>query len=63
MTSTASQSTSNGPVILCIMDGWGLSHGHEHNAVALADTPNVDALFAAWPVSYTHLTLPTTPYV
>ena len=31
------------------MDGWGLSHGHEHNAVALADTPNVDALFAAWP--------------
>ena len=49
MSSTASQSTSNGPVILCIMDGWGLSHGHEHNAVALADTPNVDALFAAWP--------------
>ncbi|MCH2563371.1 MAG: 2,3-bisphosphoglycerate-independent phosphoglycerate mutase [SAR116 cluster bacterium] len=49
MSSTASQSTSIGPVILCIMDGWGLSHGHEHNAVALADTPNVDALFAAWP--------------
>ena len=47
MSSTASKSTSNGPVILCIMDGWGLSHGHEHNAVALADTPNVDELFAA----------------
>ena len=31
------------------MDGWGLSHDHQHNAVARADTPNVDALFTAGP--------------
>ena len=49
MSSTTSRSADKGPVILCIMDGWGLSQGREHNAVALADTPNVDALFAAWP--------------
>ena len=49
MSDSPSSLTNNGPVVLCIMDGWGLSHGLEHNAVACADTPNVDALLAAWP--------------
>ena len=31
------------------------------NGRSLADL--LDAIVAAWPVSYTHLTLPTTPYV
>ncbi len=37
------------PVVLCIMDGWGHRTGRDDNAVALADTPNVDALAAGWP--------------
>lgn len=32
------------PVILCILDGWGLSDEVNGNAVALADTPNFDRL-------------------
>ncbi len=31
-------------VVLCIMDGWGINKKLEYNAVALADTPNVDYL-------------------
>lgn len=37
------------PVVLCIMDGWGYRTERENNAVALANTPNVDALAARWP--------------
>ncbi|MGR3484269.1 MAG: 2,3-bisphosphoglycerate-independent phosphoglycerate mutase [Paracoccaceae bacterium] len=32
------------PVVLCILDGWGLRAEREGNAPALARTPNVDAL-------------------
>jgi 2,3-bisphosphoglycerate-independent phosphoglycerate mutase len=42
---------SNGPVVLCIMDGWGHRTAVEHNAVALAKTPVFDALFSAQPHS------------
>ena len=35
---------SHGPVVLCIMDGWGHRPEPEHNAVALAKTPVFDAL-------------------
>jgi 2,3-bisphosphoglycerate-independent phosphoglycerate mutase len=42
-------STSRPPVVLCIMDGWGLRAAPEANAVALARTPAVDALTARWP--------------
>ena len=31
-------------VVLCIMDGWGINKNSNHNAVALAKTPNVDYL-------------------
>lgn len=37
------------PVVLCIMDGWGHRSDRDNNAVALADTSNVDALAARWP--------------
>ncbi|WP_120500307.1 2,3-bisphosphoglycerate-independent phosphoglycerate mutase [Roseovarius sp. EL26] len=32
------------PVVLCILDGWGLSDKTEGNAPALANTPNFDRL-------------------
>ena len=32
------------PIVLCIMDGWGINENTANNAVALAHTPNVDLL-------------------
>ena len=43
------------PVVLCIMDGWGLREAREANAPALADTPTVDRILATCP----HATLVT----
>jgi 2,3-bisphosphoglycerate-independent phosphoglycerate mutase len=40
------------PVVLCIMDGWGQRSERDHNAVALANTPNVDRLTASEPSGY-----------
>ncbi|MDO5647626.1 2,3-bisphosphoglycerate-independent phosphoglycerate mutase [Paracoccus sp. (in: a-proteobacteria)] len=37
------------PVVLCILDGWGLSETPEHSAPACADTPNFDRLMAECP--------------
>ena len=37
------------PVVLCIMDGFGLSDKSSDNAVKLAQTPNLDRLFATYP--------------
>jgi 2,3-bisphosphoglycerate-independent phosphoglycerate mutase len=37
------------PVVLCILDGWGLSPDRTANAPALADTPAFDALMATCP--------------
>ncbi|MBN2759356.1 MAG: 2,3-bisphosphoglycerate-independent phosphoglycerate mutase [Rhodobacteraceae bacterium] len=37
------------PVVLCILDGWGLNPATEGNAVAQADTPNFDRLMANCP--------------
>ncbi|MCE5195652.1 MAG: 2,3-bisphosphoglycerate-independent phosphoglycerate mutase [Negativicutes bacterium] len=37
------------PVVLCILDGWGLSARLEHNAFAAADTPVFDQLFRNHP--------------
>jgi len=37
------------PIVLAILDGWGLSEGREGNAVAMARTPNFDALRTAGP--------------
>ncbi|MCC6304590.1 MAG: 2,3-bisphosphoglycerate-independent phosphoglycerate mutase [Rhodobacteraceae bacterium] len=43
------------PVVLCILDGWGLADRREGNAPRLARTPAMDALLAACP----HATLLT----
>ena len=43
------------PVVLCILDGWGLREEREANAPALADTPTFDRLWANSP----HATLTT----
>ncbi len=43
------------PVVLCILDGWGLRPQSKDNAVALAHTPTFDRLMATCP----HATLKT----
>ena len=37
------------PVVLCILDGWGLREEREANAPALADTPTFDRIMATCP--------------
>lgn len=37
------------PVVLVILDGWGLNPDPTNNAIALADTPNLDKLWAEYP--------------
>jgi len=39
------------PVVLCILDGWGIRAEPEANAPALASTPNMDRLMATCPHS------------
>jgi 2,3-bisphosphoglycerate-independent phosphoglycerate mutase len=47
--------TAPKPVVLCILDGWGLSDEIENNAPAQARTPNFDAIMSKGP----HATLIT----
>ena len=44
-----SEKISTRPVMLCIMDGFGLAPAGPGNAIAAADTPNLDRLFAEKP--------------
>lgn len=37
------------PVVLCIIDGWGLGTDDAHNAIFLANTPTIDALLKTYP--------------
>ncbi|HEX9442651.1 MAG TPA: 2,3-bisphosphoglycerate-independent phosphoglycerate mutase [Candidatus Binatia bacterium] len=37
------------PLILIVLDGWGVNPRREGNAIALASTPNMDRLAAAYP--------------
>ncbi|HYK98846.1 MAG TPA: 2,3-bisphosphoglycerate-independent phosphoglycerate mutase [Candidatus Acidoferrales bacterium] len=37
------------PVVLCILDGWGIAPDGPGNAVTRAKTPRLDALFATYP--------------
>ncbi len=37
------------PVLLCIMDGYGMPETTDGNAIAVANKPNLDALFASCP--------------
>ena len=41
--------TTPKPVVLCILDGWGIGPTPDHNAPALADTPNFDRIRATCP--------------
>ncbi|HDR29983.1 2,3-bisphosphoglycerate-independent phosphoglycerate mutase [Rhodovulum sp.] len=41
--------TAPKPVILCILDGWGIGPTHEDNAPERAATPNFDRLMATCP--------------
>lgn len=41
------------PLVLTILDGWGLETGREGNAIALASTPNIDSYQRRFP--YTSL--------
>ncbi len=37
------------PVILLILDGWGIGEDDAHNAIFLAHTPNIDAILKQYP--------------
>ncbi|MCL2498592.1 MAG: 2,3-bisphosphoglycerate-independent phosphoglycerate mutase, partial [Symbiobacteriaceae bacterium] len=37
------------PVVLAILDGWGLRHTLVDNAIALGDTPNLDNFYSHYP--------------
>lgn len=37
------------PIVLIIMDGWGIAKANKGNAVALAKTPNLDKLYKTYP--------------
>ncbi|MCC5986108.1 MAG: 2,3-bisphosphoglycerate-independent phosphoglycerate mutase [Pararhodobacter sp.] len=54
MTGSKGRQTT-GPVVLCILDGWGLNPSPEGNAVAQAATPNYDRVIETCP----HATLVT----
>lgn len=47
--------TTPKPVVLCILDGWGLSEDTTANAPVLAETPNFDRIMSSCP----HATLTT----
>jgi len=43
------QMSGTKPVVLCILDGWGLREATKNNAVALSETPTYDRLMATCP--------------
>lgn len=52
------------PVVLAILDGWGHTHPGNDNAIALANTPNIDSATANYPngfinASELHVGLPS----
>jgi len=42
---------SKKPSMMLIMDGFGINHDKKGNAVALAETPGLDAIFAKYPMT------------
>ncbi len=51
MSDSESQDSVSRPVVLCILDGWGVREETEHNAIALGETPNWDRLAATVPAA------------
>jgi 2,3-bisphosphoglycerate-independent phosphoglycerate mutase len=41
----------NNPVLLCILDGWGMASDHPHNAISQAHTPCWDSMLREYPSS------------
>ena len=39
------------PLVLIVLDGWGLRQDHDHNAIALAETPTFKELLEQYPNS------------
>ena len=40
------------PIVLCIMDGWGIKKNIKNNAIGLAKTPNYDEFIKNFPSSF-----------
>jgi 2,3-bisphosphoglycerate-independent phosphoglycerate mutase len=40
------------PVVLCILDGWGVRAETDHNSIALAKTPNWDRMLSSFPAAH-----------
>lgn len=51
MTDSPSTSFARRPVVLCILDGWGMRKDASNNAIALGDTPNWDRYVADAPMA------------
>ena len=49
--SNAFMNVQNKPVVLCILDGWGLRQEKEHNAIAMAHTPHWDHWIKTYPMA------------
>ena len=49
MSATEHIAAAKRPVVLTILDGWGLSSATTGNAIALANTPCFDQLMAKYP--------------
>ncbi len=49
MTASSANSRPSGPVVLCILDGWGERAERDNNAIAAAKTPNWDRFETAYP--------------
>lgn len=47
--SRASETDHPRPIALVILDGWGINPERDHNAIALANTPNMDRLWEEYP--------------
>ena len=42
------------PIMLMILDGFGLNENEKGNAIKLANTPNIDKLMKTWPTTQIH---------
>ena len=50
--SSETSNSGKGPVILCVLDGWGWRSETSENAIALAKTPNFDRMFSEYPSAF-----------
>ena len=52
MSDSENQDSAPRPVVLCILDGWGVREETDHNAIALGDTPHWDRLVGTVPAAH-----------